>query len=84
MVAAFEVKRLETRAGTRVEKTRRVVDAEVDGALVERDALKETVNVEVEDDRSLTVAAPGVPVGVDMTGGSAAVEARNGVVCVEE
>lgn len=88
MVAGFEVKRSETKVGTRVEKTRRVVDVEVDGALVECDALKESVNVEVEDDCSLTVAAPGIPVGRDsgvvMTGGSVAAEVRNGVVCVEE
>lgn len=89
MVAGFEVvKRLETKVGTRVEKSRRVVDVEVDGALVACGALKERVNVEVEDDFSLTVAALGIPVGtdsgVDMTGGLVAVEVRNDVVCVEE
>lgn len=88
MVAGFEVKRLETKVGARVEKPRRAVDVEVDGALVECGALKEGVNAEVEDDFSLTVAALGIPVGadsgVDMTGGLAAVEARNDVVCVEE
>lgn len=88
MVAGFEVKHLETKVGTWVEKTRRVVDVEGDEALVECDALKEGVNVEVEDDCSLMVAAAGIPVawdlGVDMTGGLVAVEVRNSVVCVEE
>lgn len=88
MVAGFEVRRLETKVGRRVEKSLRVVDVEVDGALVECDALKESVNVEVEDGCSLTVAAPGIPVardlGVDTTGGLVAVEVGNGVVCAEE
>lgn len=88
MVAGFEVKRLEAKVGTRVEKTHRAVDVEVDGALVECNALKESVNVEVEDDCSLMVAAPGIPVardlGVDMTEGLVAIEVCNGVVCVEE